>query len=68
MIDYAQHLIRLEKLVKEASDLCLDKEYMAAWNKALDIMTEGRLLSHTLTEMRQVEVRAEEERTARNGL
>ena len=55
MVDYAQHLIRLDQLAREAHDKCLEKNYLSARNTAMDIMTEARLLAITLAEMHEKE-------------
>ncbi len=55
MVDYAQHLIRIDQLAREAHDRCLDKRYLQARNTAMDIMTEARLLAITLAEMHEQE-------------
>jgi hypothetical protein len=55
MIDYAQHLIRIERLAKKASDLCLDKKYKAAQKPTQDMIVEARLLFHTLEDMQERE-------------
>lgn len=57
MIDYAQHMIRMEQLMREAHDKCLDNNYLSARNTAMDIMTEARLLAITLAEMAEQESR-----------
>lgn len=54
IIDYAQHLIRLEQLMRQAHDLCLDREYGQAQDIAQAIRTEARLLDITLSEMQQL--------------
>lgn len=53
IVDYAQHLIRLDALARECHDYCLDKRYAQAAETALQIRAEARLLELTLREMSQ---------------
>jgi hypothetical protein len=53
MIDYAEHLIKIETLARRASDQCLGAKYEDASNTALEIGAESRLLVHALTAMMQ---------------
>ncbi len=46
MIDYAQHLIKIEELTRLASNQCLYRQYTEAKETANLIATEARLLSH----------------------
>jgi hypothetical protein len=48
IVDYAQHLIALERMLKEAHALCLDKSYMDAGRLTYDIIDEARKLSMCL--------------------
>lgn len=50
-IDYAQHLILLEQLMRSCHDLCLDKRYGQAADEAIRIQQEARALELTLAEM-----------------
>lgn len=56
MIDYAQHLIRIEQLTKQASQECLDRKYLEAKSTAIQLVAEARLLSITLEDMYLKEV------------
>lgn len=49
--DYAQHLIRLEKMSKEVSDLCLHRDYNEALVLIPRMITELRVLSATVAIM-----------------
>lgn len=51
MIDYAQHLIKLERKLKTCHDLCLDKQYEEAALEVMDVIVESRLLYITLGQM-----------------
>ena len=51
LIDYAQHLIRLETLMRSCHNLCLDRRYGQAADEAIQIQQEARLLELTLAEM-----------------
>lgn len=51
LIDYAQHLIRLENLLRSCHDLCLDRRYGQAADEAIRIQQEARALELTLAEM-----------------
>lgn len=51
MIDYAQHLILLERHLREIHDACLEKKFLKAYNMTLDVMTEAKLLTHALAFM-----------------
>lgn len=44
IIDYAQHMMHLEKLVKEAHYLCLHKQYNEAGKLCHDMIAETRRL------------------------
>lgn len=44
IVDYAQHLISLERLLKDAHSLCLRKHYMDAGRLTYDIIDEARRL------------------------
>jgi hypothetical protein len=63
IVDYAHHLITLDKLMRKVHDECLKGDFQNAWATAVKITAEGRILSHTLVEMRERQVRSEE-RTA----
>lgn len=59
MIDYAQHLIKLERLLKQAHDLCLLREYASAAAVMTEVTAESRLLTVTLTEMQRAKQRGD---------
>ena len=48
IVDYAQHLMALERMLKETHSLCLDKNYMDAGRLTYDIIDEARKLSMCL--------------------
>jgi len=48
IVDYAQHLMALERMLKEAHSLCLAKNYMDAGRLTYDIIDEARKLSMCL--------------------
>jgi hypothetical protein len=48
IVDYAQHLMALERMLKEAHSLCLHKNYMDAGRMTYDIIDEARKLSMCL--------------------
>lgn len=48
IVDYAQHLMALERMLKESHSLCLDKNYMDAGRLTYDIIDEARKLSMCL--------------------
>jgi len=51
IIDYAQHLIKIEQLLRETHDLCNDKKINEAQRLCLNIIVEARLLQSCLTIM-----------------
>lgn len=59
MIDYAQHLIKLEKQLKACHDLCLEKKYESASLEVMDAIVEARLLYITLGQMEADRLKAE---------
>ena len=48
IVDYAQHLMALERMLKEAHSLCLRRHYMDAGRLTYDIIDEARKLSMCL--------------------
>lgn len=60
LIDYAQHLIRIEKLMRTCHELCLKQNYVDAFNEAMHIAAEAKLLATTLKDMRVQQVAREE--------
>lgn len=48
IVDYAQHLIALERILKETHALCLKQNYMDAGRLTYDIINEARKLSMCL--------------------
>lgn len=48
IIDYAQHLMKIEKLTRECSELCLDKRYSAALLVLPEVIAQVRMLQATL--------------------
>lgn len=55
--DYAAHLIKMERLLKQIHDLCLDKKYLEAIDQTHHLVVEGRILTATLAIMHEKEVR-----------
>ena len=55
MIDYAQHLLKIEELTRLASDQCLHRQYNAAKETANLIATEARMLVHVCVLMDEQE-------------
>ena len=51
IIDYAQHLIKIEVFVKDLHSLALSRNYAGAYELIAPIQTELRLLSATLAIM-----------------
>lgn len=51
IIDYAMPLMKLERLLKEIHDLCLDKKFEEARQKSMMVMVEAGVLQHNLTLM-----------------
>jgi hypothetical protein len=51
LIDYATPLMNVERLVKEVHDACLHRTLSEAEEKALELVTEARILVHTLRHM-----------------
>ena len=49
MIDYAQHLIKIEFMTKVVHDACLSRNYEGARDITLELMTETKLLLNTMT-------------------
>jgi len=48
LIDYATPLMDIERLAKEVHDLCLHQTLAQAEEKALELVTEARVLVQTL--------------------
>ena len=65
MIDYAQHLIKMEYMMRIISDACLAQNYDKANDIALELGAENKILINTLLFMTQ-EQKIQEERR-RNG-
>ncbi len=51
LIDYASVLMTVEKLAKDVHDACLHRTLAEAEEKALELVTEARLLVQTLRHM-----------------
>jgi hypothetical protein len=51
LIDYATPLMNVERLAKEVHDACLHRTLSEAEEKALELVTEARILVHTLRHM-----------------
>ena len=51
VVDYAQPMIKLEKLMRRIHDLCLEKDYLAAADLCSGGVTEFRVLSAVLAIM-----------------
>jgi len=48
LIDYATPLMNIERLAKEVHDACLHRTLSEAEERALELVTESRLLVQTL--------------------
>ena len=57
IIDYAQHLIKIEVLVKKIHNLTLDNDYLGAYDLIAPALAELRLLSATLAIMQNAKTR-----------
>lgn len=57
VIDYAMPLMNIERMAKQAHDLCLEKRFAEAREVALKIGSESRVLSVTLILMQEKESR-----------
>ena len=53
--DYALPLMRIERMAKQAHDLCLDHKYEEAEDVALWLCIEARMLQQTLRIIREKE-------------
>ena len=53
VIDYAMPLMNIERMAKEAHDLCLEKKFDQARELALKIGSEARVLGVTLILMQE---------------
>ena len=62
MIDYAQHLIKIEFMAKVVHDACLSRNYEGARDITLELMAETKLLLNTMTHMQEEQARIEAER------
>jgi hypothetical protein len=51
VIDYAMPMMKIEKLLRKAHDLCLEHHYAEAREVALQLGAEARILQHTLSIM-----------------
>lgn len=51
LIDYATPLMNVERLAKEVHDACLHRTLAEAEERALELVTESRLLVQTLRHM-----------------
>lgn len=48
MINYAEHRIRLDQLMKESQVLLLKKDYYGAYEVALKVIAEAKLYSNAV--------------------
>ena len=55
LVDYADPLIRIERLTRELSELCLEKKYKEAHAKSSELAAEVRILQATLIIMGEKE-------------
>jgi hypothetical protein len=51
VVDYAMPMMKIEKLLRKAHDLCLGHRYAEAREVALHLGVEARILQHTLSIM-----------------
>ena len=62
MIDYAQHLIKMEFMLRVVHDACLSNNYDGAKDITLELIAETKLLLNTLNHMSDEQARIEMER------
>lgn len=55
VVDYAEPLIKLEKLLRQIHDNCLEKKYASAGDLSLVAISELRILTATLALMQEKE-------------
>lgn len=55
IVDYAMPLIKIERLVRDVHDLCLNKKYDEARELTLKLGVEARILGVTLAIMQEKE-------------
>lgn len=55
IVDYAMPLMNIERMAREAHELCLNRNYEAASEVALRLGVEARILSATLAIMQNKE-------------
>jgi hypothetical protein len=53
VVDYAEPLMKIEKLAKQIHYLCLEHEYETARTKAQELCVEGKLLQSVLVLMQE---------------
>lgn len=51
IVDYAMPMMKIEKMLRKAHDLCLEHRYAEAREIALQLGAEARILQHTLSIM-----------------
>ncbi len=59
IVDYAQHLIKMEYMVRVIHDACLSRNFDGAKDIATELVAETRLLVNTLTLMREEQAKTE---------
>lgn len=57
IVDYAQHLMKIEKYTRECSELSIDRKYSAAILVLPEIIAQARMLQATLAIMEAEEDR-----------
>ena len=55
IIDYAMPMIKIEKLLRKAHDLCLEEQFVEAREAVLTLGVEARVLQHVLLIMDEKE-------------
>lgn len=55
IVDYAPHMTKIEKLMREMHDACLERQYSKAIDVCTAITVESRVLSATLAIMESKE-------------
>lgn len=55
--DYASHLIKMERLMRQLHDLCLEKKYLEASDLTQHVAVESRILSAALALMHEEELK-----------
>jgi len=68
MIDYAQHITRIEFITRVVDDACLARKYKEAKDVAIEMLAETKMLVNALAHMREEQEKQEEERRVSRGI